>query len=252
MRNATANMMRPSLQQRPSISNRPCCSLGRAPRRAARVSAALVENSTSAPSKTESNGDGAPDVEESEKAFDDAYTIANLSLEQVQELISTVSEETDIAEVHLKLNDIEVKFRRSAGNMPVPVPPVMPMPIAPVEASESASDAEVLMDTSIDTDTEDATLTLVPVTSMKVGTFRRCRYVNTKQVGKSPIVTSGSSVKAGQALAFIEQLGTFSPVEAPMNGEVVNVLLEEGDPVAYDQELFELNPSMASSGSRIK
>ena len=37
--------------------------------------------------------------------------------------------------------------------------------------------------------------------------------MNTKQVGKTPIVTSGSGVKAGQALAFIEQLGTFSPVE---------------------------------------
>lgn len=41
-------------------------------------------------------------------------------------------------------------------------------------------------------------------------------------------------------------------VQAPMDGEVVSVLLEEGDPVAYDQELFELVPGMASSGSRIK
>lgn len=247
--------MRPGcLQQRHATTGRPCCPLGRASRREARASAALVENSTSAPSKPESNGDGAQDVEEPEKVYDDAYTIANLSLEQVQELISTVSEETDIAEVHLKLNDVEVKFRRTAGNMPVPAAPVaMAMPADSVAADEAAVPADTLTDAaSMDTDTEDATLTLVPVTSVKVGTFRRCRYVNTKQVGKTPIVTSGSGVKAGQALAFIEQLGTFSPVEAPMNGEVVNVLLEEGDPVAYDQELFELNPSMASSGSRIK
>lgn len=37
-----------------------------------------------------------------------------------------------------------------------------------------------------------------------------------------------------------------------MDGEVVSVLLEEGDPVAYDQELYEIVPGMASSGSRIK
>lgn len=41
-------------------------------------------------------------------------------------------------------------------------------------------------------------------------------------------------------------------VQAPMDGEVVAVLLEEGDPVAYDQELFEIVPGMASAGSRIK
>jgi biotin carboxyl carrier protein len=41
-------------------------------------------------------------------------------------------------------------------------------------------------------------------------------------------------------------------LQAPMNGEVVRILLEEGDPVAYDQDIFELIPSMASSGSRIK
>ena len=38
-------------------------------------------------------------------------------------------------------------------------------------------------------------------------------------MGKSPIVTPGSSVKAGQALAFIEQLGTFSPVEVRVVSE---------------------------------
>ena len=57
-------MMRPGcLQQRHATTGRPCCPLGRASRREARASAALVENSTSAPSKPESNGDGAQDVE---------------------------------------------------------------------------------------------------------------------------------------------------------------------------------------------
>ena len=109
--------MRPGcLQQRHVTTGRPSCPLGRASRREARACAALVENSTSAPSKPGSNGDGAPDIEgmvyfrcdvvvvagtqaavrayvvwfrqhrlcaEPEKEFDDAYTIANLSLEQV-------------------------------------------------------------------------------------------------------------------------------------------------------------------------
>jgi multidrug resistance efflux pump len=41
-------------------------------------------------------------------------------------------------------------------------------------------------------------------------------------------------------------------LQAPMDGQVVKVLLKEGDPVEFDQTLFEIVPRMASSGSRIK
>jgi hypothetical protein len=91
-----------------------------------------------------------------------------------------MSELTDTVKVTLyasgvQLNDIEVKFRRSAGDMPVPAA------LAPVAAMPAAPAAEVVplsfdtSDATMDTDTEDTTLTLVPVNSMKVGLFRRCR-----------------------------------------------------------------------------
>jgi biotin carboxyl carrier protein len=37
-----------------------------------------------------------------------------------------------------------------------------------------------------------------------------------------------------------------------MDGTVVKILADEGDPVEYDQVVFEVQPQMASSGSRIK
>lgn len=89
----------------------------------------------------------------------------------------SVQTTTERAAGVLQLNDVEVKFRRTAGNMPVPAAPVaMAMPADSVAADEAAVPADTLTDAaSMDTDTEDATLTLVPVTSVKVGTFRRCR-----------------------------------------------------------------------------
>ena len=76
----------------------------------------------------------------------------------------------------VQLNDIEVKFRRSAGNMPVAMPAPAAMPAAPAAAAEAAAPPDASVDAaSMDTDTEDATFSLVPVTSVKVGTFRRCR-----------------------------------------------------------------------------
>jgi biotin carboxyl carrier protein len=41
-------------------------------------------------------------------------------------------------------------------------------------------------------------------------------------------------------------------MQAPMDGVIMKVLAEDGDPVEYDQHIFEMQPQMASSGSRIK
>lgn len=41
-------------------------------------------------------------------------------------------------------------------------------------------------------------------------------------------------------------------VQAPMDGEVVAVNVQDEEAVEYDQVLFEMRPAMASSGSRIK
>lgn len=49
----------------------------------------------------------------------------------------------------------------------------------------------------------------------QVGILRRGRFVKGKQVGKGVMVQPGDQVKKGQTLAFIEQLGTHWPVEAP-------------------------------------
>ena len=75
-------------------------------------------------------------------------------------------------------------------------------------------------------------------------------FVATEKVGKEANPPRDTCIGKHGMWQQSDTLGM--RVQAPMSGEVVNVLLEEGDPVAYDQELFELNPSMASSGSRIK
>lgn len=47
----------------------------------------------------------------------------------------------------------------------------------------------------------------------QVGVFRRGKYAGGKKVGKGNIADVGTTVKKGQTLGFVEQLGTFVPVE---------------------------------------
>lgn len=115
----------------------------------------------------------------------------------------------------MQLDSLEVRFRRSAANLPVPAAPAAPAaaaapatPIPPMSAPMGGVDA-----LSYSTDDEDEAFSTVPVLSQKVGSFRRCRYVGVKQVGKTPMISPGSIVKTGQPMAYVEQLGTFNPIE---------------------------------------
>ena len=70
------------------------------------------------------------------------------------------------------------------------------------------------IDTEGSSDIDDSnSLATVPVLCKKVGILHRCRFVGKRQIGKTPMVTQGSVVRNKQALAFIEQLGTYSPIE---------------------------------------
>lgn len=101
-------------------------------------------------------------------------------------------------------------------------------------ASASVEDSISEVDASIDE-------TLIYVHSPKVGVLRRALYNKAgKKVGTGP--KEGDAVKKDQALCSIEQLGTYVPVLAPQQGEIVGFEVEDGAPVEYDQEVLELLP----------
>ena len=80
------------------------------------------------------------------------------------------------------------------------------------------------------------------VTSPKVGVFRRGKYAAGKRIGKALCVEGvGATLKRGQTVGYVEQLGTYVPVECSQAGEVLSIL-DEGAPVEYLQEVVKLAP----------
>jgi len=53
-----------------------------------------------------------------------------------------------------------------------------------------------------------------------------------------PFVTLGPSVKAGDTLAIIEAMKMFNPIEADVAGTIVAILVENGQPVEFDEPMF--------------
>lgn len=52
------------------------------------------------------------------------------------------------------------------------------------------------------------------------------------------LVTVGDQVKAGQLVATIESLNVINEVETPIAGRVIEILVQEGQPVEYGQPLM--------------
>ena len=71
------------------------------------------------------------------------------------------------------------------------------------------------------------------VTSPMVGTA----YLGSAP-GAKPFVDVGSQVKAGETLIIIEAMKTMNQIPAPRSGTVMQILVEDGQPVEYGEPLM--------------
>ncbi|MCH8318187.1 MAG: acetyl-CoA carboxylase biotin carboxyl carrier protein [Bacteroidetes bacterium] len=74
--------------------------------------------------------------------------------------------------------------------------------------------------------------------SPMIGTF----YVSANPESP-PFVNVGDDVKKGQTLCVIEAMKLFNEIESDIAGKIVEVLVEDANPVEYDQPLFVIDPS---------
>jgi acetyl-CoA carboxylase biotin carboxyl carrier protein len=76
------------------------------------------------------------------------------------------------------------------------------------------------------------------VRSPIVGTFYRAPAPNA-----DPYVQVGSTVQQGTVMCIIEAMKLMNEIESDVAGKVVQILVENGKPVEYNQPLFLIEPS---------
>ena len=86
---------------------------------------------------------------------------------------------------------------------------------------------------SLEAGENESTQTDVPVKSPLVGTFYRAN-----SPGAEPFVEVGQHVHPGQTLCIIEAMKVMNEITAEIPGTVKEVLVENGHPIEYDQDLF--------------
>jgi acetyl-CoA carboxylase biotin carboxyl carrier protein len=68
-------------------------------------------------------------------------------------------------------------------------------------------------------------------------------YYESPSPGSPPFVKPGDHVDAGQVLCIVEAMKLMNEIEADVAGEIVKVLVKNGQPIEYNQELFAIRPT---------
>lgn len=113
------------------------------------------------------------------------------------------------------------------ASMPAPVPIAVPTVSAPGATAEATTTES----------TEDESKYLA-VKSPMVGTFYR-----SSSPDKPVYVKVGDSISLGDTVCVIEAMKLFNEVESEVVGKIVKVLVEDAQPVEYDQVLFLVDPN---------
>lgn len=167
-----------------------------------------------------------------------------MDLKHLRELLQMVGE-SGVAEVEIEEKDFKLVIRKNAPTisvqhaapMPTMYPPMMPYapPLpAPLPVQAATPPAPAPQPTpKTEAPMASASLSGHVVKAPIVGTFYSASSPETP-----PYVKVGDSVSEGQTLCIIEAMKLMNEIEAEVSGTVLQILVENGKPVEYDQALF--------------
>lgn len=145
-----------------------------------------------------------------------------MDIRKVKKLIELL-ESSDIAEIEIKEGEESVRISRGSTSVPAPIayqPTAAPTAAIPASAAEpasaSASEANAIK-------------------SPMVGTFYR-----SPSPSSPAYVEVGKHVKAGDPVCIVEAMKMMNQIEADQSGIVEAILVEDGEPVEFDQPLIRI------------
>ncbi|WP_214823111.1 acetyl-CoA carboxylase biotin carboxyl carrier protein [Exiguobacterium sp. s28] len=148
-----------------------------------------------------------------------------MQIEHIKELI-TMLDQTSVHELELETSEFKLSLKKEAApQLAAHHTPVAQA--APVAAPTPAAQAEQAVTP------EAAPSNLRTITSPMVGTF-----YSRPAPDKDAYVQVGDRVEAGQVVCILEAMKLFNDVEAEISGEIVEMLVADGDLVEYGQALF--------------
>ena len=166
----------------------------------------------------------------------------SIDFQQLRELLSAIAQ-TDITELTLKNEEFELMVRQGTTTVPsqplasptqavevttttpTVVNPVV-LPQAPVQQAPAPTSPPTTRDKK-----------WVEITSPMVGTFYRAPAPD-----EPSFVEVNDRISKNQTVCIIEAMKLMNEIEAEISGQVMEIAVENGEPVEYGQTLMWINP----------
>ena len=144
-----------------------------------------------------------------------------MDIRKIKKLIELI-EDSDIAEIEIHEGEESVRLSRTSSAAPLIAAAPAAVPAAAPAAAAPAAEEE-----------QAEQLTGHVIHSPMVGTFYRAA-----SPGAKPFVEVGQNVSNGQTLCIIEAMKILNQIEADISGTITKIMVENGQPVEYNEPLF--------------
>ena len=155
-----------------------------------------------------------------EKGAASRQTGMNIDTALVRELAEMLGD-TGLTEIEVEDGNRKIKVSRAGGVAAAPVYQAAPV-AAPAPAAAAPAEA-------------------APAPAAAPADAVKCPMVGTAYLAPEPgaadFISVGAQVKVGDTLLIVEAMKVMNPITAPRGGTVSAILIENGQPVEYDQPL---------------
>ena len=163
-----------------------------------------------------------------------------MTLDEIKHLIEFIREQ-DLTEFELEQDGMKIRIRSASASQSLPLVPTVSVvtappvatPLMPVpSAAPSTTPVPPPAPAPSEVVEEDGP-ELAIVKSPILGTFYRA-----EKPGAKPFVEVGDRVKKDEVLCIIEAMKLMNEIKSEYDGEIVNIYIEDSQPVQYGERLF--------------
>ena len=165
----------------------------------------------------------------------------SINFQELRDLLGAISQ-TDITELILKNDDFELTVRKETKTAGVQQVATAAVPETTVEASVPTAAKQTPVEAATVAPETPSTPTVddkkwVDITSPMVGTF-----YSAPAPDEDPFATVGDRVNKGDTVCIIEAMKLMNEIEGEVTGQIMEISVENGEPVEFGQVLMRVNP----------
>ncbi len=148
-----------------------------------------------------------------------------MNLKEIREIINLMNEH-NLSEIEVDKGDQKIKLKKSS----IPgAEAVIEQPVLPQQAPEQVTEKP---------EPEKKPSNLIEIKAPIVGTF-----YNAPSPDAAPFVEAGQEIEVGHVVCIIEAMKLMNEIKSEVKGKIIDILVENADPIEFGQILFLIEPS---------